>query len=180
MLDKKECEKATTTINEYAFDVINKRQVNHFEVADAVELINKLIKEYFEPKENTLDFKYFKLHSDSTLKSLTKDELISYIHILHHNWQATDERYFNVMEYARKLQQQRKWISVEDRLPEDNTDYLITDGEDIMVGFYRNDAQAWDNGNFGWVEREKDDDGMMCRLNNIIAWMPLPELHNGE
>jgi len=34
---------------------------------------------------NTADFKHFKLHNDSTLKSMTKDELIGYIHMLYHN-----------------------------------------------------------------------------------------------
>lgn len=52
---------------------------------------------------NTDEFKHFKLHSDSTLKKLTKDELISYIHMLYHNWGATDEAYNNVMAYADKL-----------------------------------------------------------------------------
>lgn len=37
---------------------------------------------------------------------MTKDELIDYIHILHHNWECTDESYFNVIEHARKLQQE--------------------------------------------------------------------------
>lgn len=52
---------------------------------------------------NTDEFKHFKVHNDSTLKTLNKDELIEYIHMLYHNWQATDESYNNVMEYARKL-----------------------------------------------------------------------------
>lgn len=52
---------------------------------------------------NNDEFKHFKLHSDSTLKKLTKDELISYIHMLYHNWGATDEAYYNVMMYANTL-----------------------------------------------------------------------------
>lgn len=56
-----------------------------------------------EPQRNTDEFKHFKLHSDSTLESLTKRDLIDYIHMLYHNWQATDESYLNVMEYAGKL-----------------------------------------------------------------------------
>lgn len=55
---------------------------------------------------NTADFKYFKLHSDSTLKRLTKDELISYIHMLHHNWGACDWSYYNVMIQVKKLQKE--------------------------------------------------------------------------
>ena len=40
---------------------------------------------------NSAEFKAFHLHSDSTLKRMTKDELIDYIHVLHHNWKVTDE-----------------------------------------------------------------------------------------
>lgn len=58
----------------------------------------------FADQHNTDEFQHFKLHSDSTLKSLKKDELISYIHMLYHNWSATDESYYNVMAYAKKLQ----------------------------------------------------------------------------
>ena len=36
------------------------------------DILKKLIDEHFEPKENTSEFKHFKLHSDSTLKNLTK------------------------------------------------------------------------------------------------------------
>ena len=43
------------------------------------------------------------LNSDGTLKSMTKEELIDYIHMLYHNWKVTDEAYMNVMELARKL-----------------------------------------------------------------------------
>ncbi len=54
-------------------------------------------------RRNTHEFMHFKLQSDSTLKSMTKEELISYIHVLYHNWQATDESYNNVMDVAKKL-----------------------------------------------------------------------------
>lgn len=52
---------------------------------------------------NSAEFKNFKLHADSTLKSMTKDELISYIHMLHHNWGITDEFYCNTVEMNEKL-----------------------------------------------------------------------------
>lgn len=52
---------------------------------------------------NTEEFKHFKLHSDSTLKSITKEELISYIHMLYHNWAACDESYYNVIQNAELL-----------------------------------------------------------------------------
>lgn len=52
---------------------------------------------------NSLDFKHFKLHADGTLKSMTKDKLISYIHMLHSNWKVTDEQLWNVIEYNHKI-----------------------------------------------------------------------------
>jgi len=52
---------------------------------------------------NSAEFKHFKLHADSTLKSMTKDELVSYIHMLYHNWGVVDERLCNGIDYSRKL-----------------------------------------------------------------------------
>lgn len=62
------------------------------------------IKDHFESKENTLEFKNFKLHANSTLKNMPKDELISYIHMLHHNWDVSDKQLFNVIEKIKTLQ----------------------------------------------------------------------------
>lgn len=68
---------------------------------EEVQAIKDLIEE--QPKiENTIPFKHFKLYADSTLKNMTKDELISYIHILYHNWSVTDEQLCNVMNCAMK------------------------------------------------------------------------------
>lgn len=57
---------------------------------------------------NTTGFKHFKLHSDSTLKSMRKDKLIEYIHMLYHNWQGTDESFMNISIYAEKLSEKEK------------------------------------------------------------------------
>ncbi len=66
-----------------------------------LDRVIKIVEE--QPKlENTDCFKHFKLHADSTLKSMTKDELIDYIHMLYRNWSIADERYNNVMNYAMK------------------------------------------------------------------------------
>lgn len=48
----------------------------------------KEIKNYIDG--NSLEFKHFKLYADSTLKNMTKDELISYIHVIYHNWKCAD------------------------------------------------------------------------------------------
>ena len=67
------------------------------------DILKKLIDEHFEPKENTSEFKHFKLHSDSTLKNLTKVELIDYIKMLYHNWGACDEQLKNCIDANTKL-----------------------------------------------------------------------------
>lgn len=66
-------------------------------------IIKKLIDEHFEPKENTSEFKHFKLHSDSTLKNQTKKELIDYIKMLYHNWDVCDEQLKNCIDANTKL-----------------------------------------------------------------------------
>lgn len=77
---------------------------------DAIKIIRDfqqkyfdLINEHFEPKENTSEFKHFKLHSDSSLKNLTKVELIDYIKMLYHNWGVTDEQLKRVIDKAKEL-----------------------------------------------------------------------------
>lgn len=49
-------------------------------------VLRKLIEEHFKGPDQTLDFKYFKLYSDDTLKNMNKEELVSYIHMLYRNW----------------------------------------------------------------------------------------------
>lgn len=64
------------------------------------ELINhcETLEKQFADQHNTDEFQHFKLHSDSTLKSLKKDELISYIHMVHHNWDVCDENLKNIAD----------------------------------------------------------------------------------
>ena len=67
------------------------------------DAFKELINEHFKPKENTSEFKHFKLHSDSSLKNLTKNELIDYIKMLYHNWGACDEQLKNCIDKAKEL-----------------------------------------------------------------------------
>lgn len=67
------------------------------------DILKKLIDEHFEPKENTSEFKHFKLHSDSSLKNLTKVELIDYIKMLYHNWGVCDEQLKRIIDKAKEL-----------------------------------------------------------------------------
>lgn len=66
------------------------------------EMIKK-IDEHFVQKENTEEYKHFKLHSDSTLKNQTKKELIDYIKMLYHNWGVTDEQLKRIIDKAKEL-----------------------------------------------------------------------------
>lgn len=68
-----------------------------------VDMIEQLIEEHFKPKENTSEFKHFKLHGDNTLKNLTKKELIDYINMLYHNWGVCDEQLKNCIDKAKEL-----------------------------------------------------------------------------
>ena len=79
--------------NEEAIKIIRDFQQKYFD----------LINEHFKPKENTSEFKHFKLHSDNTLKNLTKKELIDYINMLYHNWGACDEQLKRVIDKAKEL-----------------------------------------------------------------------------
>lgn len=79
------------------------KQQHGCELDLALNMFKELIDEHFEPKENTSEFKHFKLHSDSTLKNLTKVELIDYIKMLYHNWGVTDERLKRIIDKAKEL-----------------------------------------------------------------------------
>jgi|ADGO01.1.fsa_nt_gi Protein of unknown function (DUF551). len=58
-----------------------------------------------------------------------------------------------------------EWISVEDELPEEYADVLVTDGEDVGLGFY---------------VRDGDYDALWTYPGNCVRglethWQPLPE-----
>lgn len=121
---------------------------------------------------NTDGFKHFKLHSDSTLKSLKKDELISYIRMLYHNWGVTDEAYYNVMQYAEKLQQESQWIPIEERLPVEKVNPYTNDYYVYPVIFKLcnvTDVRYYSFGKGHWYQNGKIMD------QYVKAWMPLPE-----
>ena len=64
----------------------------------------------------------------------------------------------------------QKWISVEDRLPEDNETVLTIDTESVMeVCFYQTEWK-------GVFQRY----GGLVKIFNITHWMPLPEAPKGE
>ena len=104
MFDEQECEKALENLRVLERKDNFKKWGGQVAPQINCDVVERLIKDHFESKEDTLEFKNFKLHADSTLKSMSKDELISYIHMLHHNWNVSDEQLFNVIEINNKLQ----------------------------------------------------------------------------
>lgn len=105
MLSKEECEKAL----EHLIECKQRKLCDKCKfklrctMSNDELVINQLIEEHFEPKENTSEFKHFKLHSASTLKNQTKEELIDYIKMLYHNWGVTDEQLKRVIDKAKEL-----------------------------------------------------------------------------
>lgn len=63
-----------------------------------------------------------------------------------------------------ELEQEPKWIPVSERLPEDGTWNLFTDGKNISVERYKSDAIDHFYPNGRWFS-----------LEEVIAWMPLPK-----
>lgn len=70
-----------------------------------------------------------------------------------------------------------QWVSMEDRLPYRFEDVLIWDGDDYFTGYWREDAQSWDNTSTGWVHRIWANG----ELEPVRAthWMPLPQPPKG-
>lgn len=105
MLSNEGCEKALARIvnDDYYFenDPYGEDKASAFD--KDVDMIEQLIEEHFKPKENTSEFKHFKLHSDSTLKNLTKIELVNYIKMLYYNWGVCDDQLKRVIDKAKEL-----------------------------------------------------------------------------
>ena len=112
MTSREECEKALARIinDDYYFenDPYGEDKASAFD--KDVDMIEHLIEEHFKPKENTSEFKHFKLHSDSSLKNLTKVELIDYINMLYHNWGVCDEQLAHSLNAYNNLEEKYKSI----------------------------------------------------------------------
>lgn len=83
------------------------------------------------------------------------------------NWIRTEE----VRQSLLTMPSAQRWISVTERLPENDNDVLVTDGTDCAVAYWRADAQAWDDSMHGWCDLYGLD---------VVAWMELPKLWEGE
>ena len=63
-----------------------------------------------------------------------------------------------------EIKPQSVWISCEDRLPEDTTCVLVTDGESIDITFF--DGEKW--------EMYDGNDEHIYIYDGVTHWMPLP------
>lgn len=57
--------------------------------------------------------KHFGLYSDSTMKSMTKDKLIKYVHIIYDNWESCDETSERIVETNMKLLKENELLKRE-------------------------------------------------------------------
>lgn len=105
MTSREECEKAYLYLLKHCYEATKKNDTYDFAPSGfkESEVFKQLIEEHFELAENTEEYKHFKLHSASTLKNQTKEELIDYIKMLYHNWGVADERLNRVIDKAKEL-----------------------------------------------------------------------------
>ncbi len=68
----------------------------------------------------------------------------------------------------------QEWISVEERLPEDNGDELIICTKDGIVGTGRYN-NIGNKGLFSWMANEGSDFYDLGTDSRVTHWMPLPE-----
>lgn len=105
MTSREECEKAYLYLLKHCYEATKKNDTYDFAPSGfkESEVFKQLIEEHFELAENTEEYKHFKLHSASTLKNQTKEELIDYIKMLYHNWGVADEQLKRVIDKAKEL-----------------------------------------------------------------------------
>lgn len=115
------------------------------------------------------------------MKLINADELA--LKLRHMGYMDENEE---VQEVIDNFPKEYTWTLVKEGLPdliyEGNSEYgysdevLVTDGNNMMVAFYREDAHSWDNYCFGWVEHDAImHEDYPFGIGEVIAWMPLPE-----
>lgn len=57
-----------------------------------------------------------------------------------------------------------KWISVKDKLPENDNLIVVFYQGDYVIAYYHPSAKAFDSFDYGWLEDE-----------GVTHWFPLPE-----
>lgn len=181
-MDRKECENACLYLLSHCYEEkLIEGDIYEFTPSgfNECEIFKKLIEEHFE-LNNTAEFNHFKLYANSTLKAMTKDELIDYIHLLHHNWAVSDERAENIKEYGEKLQEKvNEWVPVEKGLPNEKEKDGEMFSDDVLVtikGCKKDEYYVSEDctiyGKWG-IE-------LTTGNYKVTAWMPKPEPYRGE
>lgn len=134
---------------------------------DSCAILQQLIDLYFN---NTADFKHFKLYSDSYLQSskFKKGDLISYIHMLYHNWQACDGWCENLIKANHELSNKTDVLlkanndKESTEYPEVNREKIYKELEEYSRGWHINkkDLIPWDDV-IKVVDRLIDDNNKM-------------------
>jgi len=70
-----------------------------------------------------------------------------------------------------------KWISVKDKLPDENISVLVTDGEQILIGYYEK-RWGWSASGVSGYDFEWEFDDTFRRESPVAYWSELPELPN--
>ena len=95
---------------------------------------------------------------------------------------------FTALEKAYEQGRCPHWIPCDDRLPEEEGDYLVTvDPDYVPQGYRSTDVITWHNGK--WImadyfvldgeNRKKPEYKVIDFAMPVIAWMPLPEAWRG-
>lgn len=151
ILNKEECNKALNSLSPLSATKLNEfKKGNILTYEKSCEILQELIDQYFN---NTADFKHFKLHSDTTLKSLNKDALIDYIHMLYHNWQVSDNWCDNLLEANHELSNKTEVLLKANNdketfeYPEVNREKIYKELEECSHGWHINnkDLIPWDD-----------------------------------
>lgn len=80
----------------------------------------------------------------------------------------------DVLEAIQTLEQEPNWIPVSERLPDSQTEVIVSCRDDSADNIYRYTASGWitTDGEYWIVDNEINP--------YVIAWMPLPEPYKAE
>lgn len=71
------------------------------------------------------------------------------------------------LKELKQLREQSQWISVSERLPEENKKVIVSDVFGVYIGEFIDAEESWGGEHF------VNEHGMHSK--SVIAWMPLPE-----
>ena len=82
---------------------------------------------------------------------------------------GTRDYIINYIKQMPSVQPEQRWIPVSERLPETDTDVLVTNGIGTYVGWIDPEDKDW-----------RVDSVIEYFMKDIVAWMPLPEPYKAE